>query len=146
MIIDEKELYGPDGDDFAGSFYYYKSDSNHRKYKDCKVRMFVKENCGDTPHVFLLMPTNNVCRIELLDNKYYRNGEENIEHYSLTKLEADGFNRAMHSHVYGDEKCTVWEYLIMLWDAKWRCSHQTGSWCENIDAFTSIPDYTYIKE
>lgn len=134
-------------EDYVGCFYAYKSETNHRRYKNCKIDMFMKEVCGDIPYIYLVNYNNDTCRVKLLANEYFRDEKDGDHPYSLTKLERKAFNERMHfTSIYLDNS-TSWEIFLEEWNNKWQMGHE-GSEVDvyyDSNAF-SVPDYSEIKE
>ena len=148
-MIDYSELYSEIDyeEDYVGCFYAYKSEANHRRYKNCRVDIFMKEVCGDIPHVYLVNYNGNICRVKLLTNEYLRDEKDGDHPYSLTKLEREAFNDNIHTVTPGNGGWNVWDIFISGWNDKWRMGHEgqepTGLVKHVIGA---TPSYIDIKE
>lgn len=136
-------------EDYVGSFYSYKSEANHRRYKNCKVNMFMKEVCGDISHIYLVNYNGDTCRVKLLTNEYFRDEKDSDHPYSLTKLEREAFNDRMHFTSVWLGNSSSWDIFLSEWINKWYMGREN----ENDDYANAlselnhiVPDYTTIRE
>lgn len=137
-------------EDYVGCFYAYKSETNHRRYKTNKINMFIREGCGDIPHIYLADQNKSTCRIKLLTNEYYRDEKDGDHPYSLSKLACEALNDYMrfclqYKYSLG---LNFWAITCMEWNDKWYMSHEgsddESAYCKiNSDG---VPDYATIKE
>ena len=151
-MIDYSELYSEINyeEDYVGCFYAYKSETNHRRYKTNKINMFIKEVCGNVPHVYLVDNSGNTCRVKLLTNEYLRDEKDGDHPYSLPKLACEALNDYMHfclpyKYSLG---LNFWGGLCMEWNNKWHMGHEgsddKSAYCKV--SSDGVPDYTTIKE
>lgn len=135
-------------EDYIGSFYAYKSEINHRRYKNCKVNMFMKEVCGDIPHIYLVNHNGDTCRVKLSTNEYFRDEKDGGHPYSLTKLEREAFNDRLHFVCPGNDGLSAWDIFLSEWVTKWHMGHEgsddKSAYCKV--SSDGVPDYTTIKE
>lgn len=136
-------------EDYIGSFYSYKSETNHRRYKNCKVNMFMKEVCGDIPHIYLVNHDGDTCRVKLLTNEYFRDEKDGEHPYSLTKLEREAFNDRIHFVCPCNDGLSAWDIFLSEWINKWYMGREgaTDDYAKALSALNpSAPDYREINE
>lgn len=134
-------------EDYIGCFYAYKSETNHRRYKTCRINIFIKEICGNVPHMYLVNYHGDTCRVKLLTNEYFRDEKDGDQPYLLTKLEEEALDRKMHSFPT-KESCVFWEFLLMEWNNKWLMGRDYigDDGVVDFNTIGAIPDYIAIKE
>ena len=160
MNLDETKYYGiNEEDDFSGSFYvedYLTQSIQERKgtflvNKKQRVDIYIKECCGNEPHIHLRDSKGNICRIKLRKNEYQRDSyEKNGKGHCLDKDEIEAFNNYMKSTVPGSitnnnkNGITQWERLSLDWNTAWSGNNNGNAGLVDISA--GIPNYSVIVE
>lgn len=151
MNLDETKLYGIDKEeDWRGAFYVQDSELLERNGyfktdKGSRIDIYIKEACGDEPHIHLRDNQGNICRIKLRKSEYQRdNYEKGKNRHKLTKDELIAFNKYMHEKV-PNMQIINWEYLSAAWNTSWTFANE-GKTSGLVDISIGCPDYLNIKE
>lgn len=159
MNLEETKRYGiNEEEDYCCSFFideYLDSNSilnerngSFKTDRGKRIDVYIKEYCGNEPHVHLRDQTGNICRVRLREAKYQRDTYEKnpLNKYSLDKRELKAFNDFMYSIVPGTKKApSQWEVLCLEWNRTW-ISNNPGKSGGLIDIDRGCPDYSKIIE
>lgn len=164
MNLEETKRYGIDEEaDYCGGFFIdeYLDDNlilNERNAsfktdRGKRIDIYIKESCGNEPHIHLRDQTGNICRVRLREAKYQRDAYERnpLKRWSLDKKELKAFNNFMHSIIPGTEQfkgvggISQWEELCIEWNRTWAGNNPKKSG-GLVEISKGCPDYLAITE
>lgn len=132
-------FYSDDSYEILGERICYFSDK-----KGNKIGVYIKESCGNSPHIHLRDNKELICRIKLRTNEYQRDAYEKKNPRRLTKSEERAFNQYMHA-IADDANYNNWYKISIEWNDRWRDANP-GKTSGVVDLSKGCPDYSHIRE
>lgn len=148
--LTETILYGiNEEEDYQGSFYVdeiltERDGTFLTKKGGNRIDIYIKEACGNEPHIHLRDHLDNIYRIRLRENKYQCDKYDKKNGHKLDKNEEKAFSEYMHRDVAGMTGFTNWHRLSANWNEVWSMNNSGTSGL--VDVKKGCPAYLNIED